>query len=119
MGGLFGESNDFCTAPQLIQVVGPLLHHFPSFDKVRRAVIGTAQGVLHRMGELVFDEVGPDLEYLVKDRSGHGTETMSGDFRLLKTEAPQTSVDGIFRHAAERGTVAGEYILTYAGKWVK
>lgn len=45
---------------QVIEIVSPLLHHFPSFRKMRGPVVGAPIRIAHRMGKLVFDVVRAD-----------------------------------------------------------
>ena len=62
------------------------------------------------MRQLMFDEFGPDLENLVKDRSRHGPEAMAGHLVLTIPHAPQGSKNGVVAHRAQRGAVAWEDI---------
>lgn len=39
-----------CALPQAFQVVRPCLHHVPALVEVLRAVVGTPQGIRHRVG---------------------------------------------------------------------
>ena len=70
---------------QNIEVIGPGLRHFPPFSKVRSPVVGPALRLAHNMGQLMLNEVGPDLQNFIKDRSRHGPEAVAGDllFRHL------------------------------------
>ena len=47
------------TGPEPVQIVGPRLHHQFALGQERRAVVGPAVPILHRVGQLVLDEVWP------------------------------------------------------------
>ena len=47
--------------PQPVQVIGPQLHHLPTFLKVRGAVIGSSEGVAHGMGQLMLNQLRLNL----------------------------------------------------------
>jgi len=45
---------------QSVQIVGPLLHHYPSLFQEPCTVVGGAQSVRYRMGKLMFNDFGFD-----------------------------------------------------------
>ncbi len=47
------------SSPELVQVVGPHLHHLPPFRQERCPVVRPTVGIPDRVGQLVLDEVGP------------------------------------------------------------
>ena len=65
---------------QTIQVIGPGLHHLFALFYERRSIVGSAVGIPHRMGQLVFNEIGADLQHLVKDGTRHSLEPMTAHF---------------------------------------
>ena len=53
------------TIPEIIQIVGPDLHHFRSFIDECRAVVGSAQGVRHSVSKLLLNPVRSKAQLLV------------------------------------------------------
>ena len=43
--------------PKLVQIIGPGLHHFPELRHIFRIVVGGADAVALRVGQLPFDPV--------------------------------------------------------------
>jgi hypothetical protein len=50
-----------------VAVVGPLLHHLLALGQVGGAIVGTAVGISHGVGQLMLDEIGPHAEHLGAD----------------------------------------------------
>ena len=53
------ELDHVCARAQLVQVVGPALHHHAPGWQVCRVVVGPPVGILCRMGQLVLNQVHP------------------------------------------------------------
>lgn len=68
--------------PQSVQIIAPRLHHRPTLLQVRRAVVGPPQRVSHRMGKLLFDDVGRETQHFVQNSSRHRAEPVPGHFVL-------------------------------------
>src|SRR3546814_6278906 len=58
-----GQVDDLPAGAQLVQVVGPLLHHGRAFLEVLGPVVGPAVRISDRMRQLVLDEVGRSEEH--------------------------------------------------------
>lgn len=65
-GALFGESR-LGSAPQAVEVVEPRLHHLPALGEKGGPVVGPAVRVLHGVGQLVLDDIGPKAQDFVQD----------------------------------------------------
>ena len=72
------EGDNLAPGLELVQVVGPGLHHLFTFRQMGGPVVGPAQGIADSVSELVLYQFGPEPHNLVKDRSRHGLESMPG-----------------------------------------
>ena len=57
--GVASDRNHPCADLQIVQIIGPCLHHLLAFGKVGGPVIRSAVRVFDSMGQLMFDEVRP------------------------------------------------------------
>ena len=75
---------------QPVHIIGPQLHHLPSFIKVRCPIVSAAQRISYAVRQLMFDMFNTLLEYFVKDGPRRSSEAMQGLFSLdIPTDAGQ------------------------------
>jgi len=111
---------DFCPSFQGVQVIRPGLHHNLPFWKVGRAVIGPAQRIAHGMGQLMFYEVGPEAQDLIKDGAGHRPKAVPGLLRFgVYAHAPHGRVYGVVGYGPRVGSCRRKHIRAGAGERVK
>jgi hypothetical protein len=51
---------------QLVEIVSPVLHHFPPLGEVLRVVVGGADPVAFVMGKLAFDPIGMEPHFVFR-----------------------------------------------------
>lgn len=67
---------------ELVEIIRPLLHHLAAFLDELGTVIGSPERIRHAVRELVLDNLGLDVQFLMQDRACHGAEAVAGDFGL-------------------------------------
>jgi len=82
---------------ELIQVIGPGLHHPAPLDQALRPVVRGSHLVPLRVGELQFDEIGMPALF-VEQRRCHGSESVTGHFVVGVAQPPQRRVHGVLAH---------------------
>src|SRR5450830_806709 len=95
-----------CT--QLVQIVGPALHHFAPGWQVGCSVVGPAVGILHCVGKLMLDQVNPFAQHLIQDRADSGPEAVGRLHLAAVPHAPQGRIDRVFGHATLTSAQAWE-----------
>ena len=66
-------------------------------------------GIPHRVGQLVFDEVGAKAQHFIQNGSRHGPKAMTGHFLFADTHAPQSSQNRIVAHRPISPRIAGTW----------
>ena len=102
--------DDCCTGAQVVQIVGPSLHHCLSSRQMGRAVVGPSVHIFDRMCQLMLDKVNPYFQNFVHDGSGCCPKAM-GAVNLFRVSHPaQGGIDGVFAHGAFPRSKAWENI---------
>lgn len=92
--------------PQLVQVISPELHHDSPLVQKLSSVVSSAQGVGHPVGKLMFDDLGREVEPLVKKGPCRGPEAVAcyvvfgGEAHGLKGP--------VYGHVGYRPTLSGQ-----------
>ena len=82
-------------------MIGPQLHHLPTFGKMGGPVVGAAIRITHRMRQLMLDEIWANTKHFVQDGPCHGSESVSGDIGLgVIAHATQSSICAVIAHGA-------------------
>jgi len=68
-GPLFIEQDHLRPRRELVQVVGPPLHHHAALVEEPRAVVGPPERIFYRVRELVLDQVDALVQPLVEQRA--------------------------------------------------
>ena len=87
----------FFTCPEPVHVVRPYLHHKSSFRQEGHPVVGPSVRVPHHVGQLMFDEVGPEVQDFIQNSSRHVQGAVHRHPVRLGREAflsQRTSIDG-------------------------
>ena len=92
------ELNHVSTRRQLVQVVGPLLHHGCPLFQVLRAVVAGAIGILHGMGQLRLDHQRVTFQHLRQDGACSGSETVNALHRWAIAQRQQCGPQALSIH---------------------
>lgn len=77
---------------QLIEVIGPVLHHADSFLP---SCVSSANGIAVRVGELALDRIGVPIAHLIKQSCGQSPESVPSHFIFAKAKPSKCRIDRI------------------------
>ena len=77
-----GKFHDLSTSLELVQVIGPGLHHPPPLLQEPRPVVGLAQSIGNTVGKLVLDNLRGVVKPFMEQGAGHRPPAMRGDLVL-------------------------------------
>src|SRR5437879_1447527 len=112
------ERHDVSAGTQTVETVGPCLHHLPPLGKPLRFVVGGADLVALRVGELQLDDIGRKA-LLIEERARHAAEPMAGLLLACVSHAPQSRVDCVVGHRTVASAKRREKIPPSPRQWLK
>jgi hypothetical protein len=101
---------------QLVEVVGPCLHHGAALFNELRPAVGPAQAVAHGVGELGFDDRLGNPQALGQHRASHRAKAVARHLVFREAHAPQRRNHGRVGHGPLAGSQAWEHVAAVPGE---
>ena len=107
------------TALQLVEIIGPMLHHANTFIPIFAAGVDPAGRIGIEMCQLPFDRIRVPHSHLVEESGGRRAESMGRHLFTAVAQPPKRSADSVLRHATVGRPRGREEVFPMAGKGVK